>query len=181
MLISLYMALCSGYMAPEYALCGQLTEKADVFSFGVLVLEIVSGKKNQSLIQHMVFLLEATWRLYKEDRALELMDPSLEGSYSYDEAMRVIKIALLCTQGAASLRPSMSRVVSMLTSKEEQLPSPTRPAFIDLDCADAGPDQVRRPPAPETTLRGNQSSEATTPCDIFSAAADPSSGILEPR
>lgn len=51
-------------MAPEYALCGQLTEKADVFSFGVLVLEIVSGKKNQSLIQHMVFLLEAVWLMW---------------------------------------------------------------------------------------------------------------------
>ena len=51
-------------MAPEYALHGQLTEKADVFSFGVLVLEIISGRKNQSLLQHMEFLLEAVWLMW---------------------------------------------------------------------------------------------------------------------
>jgi hypothetical protein len=57
--ISLYMmTLCSGYMAPEYALQGQLTEKADVFSFGLLLLEIISGRKNQSLGEDMGFLIE---------------------------------------------------------------------------------------------------------------------------
>jgi hypothetical protein len=55
------MKLCRGYMAPEYALRGQLTEKADVFSFGVLVLEIISGRKNQGLPQHMEFLNETVW------------------------------------------------------------------------------------------------------------------------
>jgi hypothetical protein len=53
------MTLCRGYMAPEYAIRGQLTEKADVFSFGVLLLEIISGRKNKSLPQHMEFLIEA--------------------------------------------------------------------------------------------------------------------------
>jgi hypothetical protein len=77
-----------------------------------------------------------TWRLYNEERALEVMDPTLEGSYSSEEALRVIKIGLLCTQGAAALRPSMSRVVSMLTSEREHLSSPTRPVFIDLDRED---------------------------------------------
>ena len=48
-------------MAPEYALRGQLTEKEDVFSFGVLLLEIISGRKNQSLPQHTEFLIEAVW------------------------------------------------------------------------------------------------------------------------
>jgi hypothetical protein len=48
-------------MAPEYALRGQLTEKADVFSFGVLVLEIVSGRKNHILGQDMEFLVEGVW------------------------------------------------------------------------------------------------------------------------
>jgi serine/threonine protein kinase len=60
--ISLYMmTLCRGYMAPEYALRGQLTEKADVFSFGVLVLEIVSGRKNHIFAQDMEFLVEGVW------------------------------------------------------------------------------------------------------------------------
>jgi hypothetical protein len=65
------------------------------------------------------------------------MDPTLESSYSLEEGIRVIKIGLLCIQAAAALRPSMSRVVSTLTSEREQLPSPKSPAFIDLDGAGA--------------------------------------------
>eukprot|EP00253_Pinus_taeda_P034163 PITA_34163 len=157
--VSTRIAGTLGYMAPEYALRGQLTEKADVFSFGIVVLEVISGRKNQSLPQHIEFLLEETWRLYKEERGLEVMDPTLEGSYSCEEAMRVIKIGLLCTQAAASLRPSMSRVVSMLISEREQLSSPTRPIFIDVD----------------------STAHFQSPNIIHSAAANPSSGTLQPR
>jgi len=167
--VSTRVAGTLGYMAPEYALRGQLTEKTDVFGFGVLVLEIISGRKNQSLAHEMDFLIEGTWRLYKAKRALEVMDPTLEGSYTWEEGIRVIKIGLLCTQAGAALRPSMSRVVSMLTSKRENLPSPTKPAFIDLDSVGT-PDQIKR----------IWPWEAAT-SDNHSAAADPSSGILEPR
>eukprot|EP00253_Pinus_taeda_P002926 PITA_02926 len=131
--VSTRVAGTFGYMSPEYAYRGQLTEKADVFSFGVLVLEIISGRKNQSLPQDTEFLIERAWRLYNAERALEIMDSTLEGSYSCEEGIRVIKIGLLCTQAAPSLRPSMSRVVSMLTNEREYLPSPATPAFIDLD------------------------------------------------
>jgi hypothetical protein len=82
-----------------------------------------------------VVLGNQTWRLYKAERALEIMDSTLEGSYSWEEGIRVIKIGLLCTQAASLLRPSMSQVVSMLTSERENLPSPTKPAFVDLDGA----------------------------------------------
>lgn len=172
-------------MAPEYALGGQLTEKADVFSFGVLVLEIISGRKNQSSGEDMEFLIEGTWRLYKTDRALEVMDRTLDGNYSWEECIRVIKIGLLCTQAVAALRPSMSRVVWMLTSEREDLPSPTKPAFIDLD--DVGVPNVGkrgRVIDPDKASSSNWSSEAPTssaPSDVYSAAADPSSSILEPR
>jgi hypothetical protein len=71
-----------------------------------------------------------TWKLYNEERALEVMDPTLEGRYSYGEGIRMIKIGLLCTQASASLRPSMSRVVSMLTCQAEHLPLPTMSAYI---------------------------------------------------
>jgi len=133
-----------GYMAPEYALQGQLTEKADVFSFGLLLLEIISGRKNQSLGEDMGFLIERTWRLCKTERALEVMDPTLEGSYLWKEGIIVIKIGLPCTQAAAALRPSMSRVVWMLTNEREH-------------------------------------SYRVKASDNHSAAADPSSGILELR
>jgi len=184
--VSTRVAGTLGYMAPEYALRGQLTEKADVFSFGVLLLETISGRKNQSSTEDMEFLIEGTWRLYKSERALEVMDPTLKGSYSWEEGIRVIKIGLLCTQAVSSLRPSMSRVVWMLTSDRENLPSPTKPAFIDLDSAGA-PNEVKRPRVidPDKASSSNWSSEAatsfTTPSDIHSAAADPSSSILEPR
>jgi len=59
--VSTRVAGTLGYMAPEYALRGQLTEKADVFSFRVLLLETISGKKNQSSTEDMEFLIEEVW------------------------------------------------------------------------------------------------------------------------
>eukprot|EP00253_Pinus_taeda_P010774 PITA_10774 len=172
-----------GYMAPEYALRGQLTEKADVFSFGVLLLEIISGRKSQSLAPDAEFLIEGTWKLYKADRGLEAMDATLEGSYSVEEAIKVIKIGLLCTQAAAALRPSMSRVVWMLTNeREHDLPSPTRPAFIDLDSGGAHRKLKRPAPHnPDGTSSSGTATSSTTNSDIYSAAADPTSGSLQPR
>lgn len=160
--VSTRVAGTFGYMAPEYVYRGQLTEKADVFSFGVLALEIISGRKNQSSPQDMEFLIERTWKLYNAERALEVMDPTLEGSYSLEEGIRVIQIGLLCTQAAATLRPSMSRVVTMLTSEKEHLPSPTSPPFIDVHSV-------------------GSTATSITPSDVHSAAAYSSSGIMEPR
>ena len=77
-------------------------------------------------------LFYQTWRLYEAERALEVIDTTLQGSYSWEEAARVIKIGLLCTQAAAALRPSMFQVVWMLTGEQEHISSPTRHAFIDL-------------------------------------------------
>eukprot|EP01018_Ginkgo_biloba_P011501 Gb_23874 [translate_table: standard] len=131
--VSTRVAGTLGYMAPEYALHGQLTEKADIFSFGVLVLEIVSGRKNQELTEDMQFLVERAWRAYESDKLLAIIDAELENSCSLEAARRVIHIGLLCTQASASLRPAMSRVVHMLTSEQEHLPVPTRPAFIDIE------------------------------------------------
>eukprot|EP00253_Pinus_taeda_P005221 PITA_05221 len=171
--VSTRVAGTLGYMAPEYALRGQLTEKADVFSFGVLLLEIISGRKNHVAGEEMEFLIERAWRLYDTGNPLALMDPTLEGSYSSEEGIRVIKIGLLCTQTAAALRPSMSRVVSMLTSEGEYLPSPVRPAPIDLDYV-AQPGKTLN----TTTIT---SSSSTTLLDIHSAAVDFSSDMLGPR
>jgi len=70
------------------------------------------------------------------------MDPTLEGSYSSEEGIKVIKIGIMCTQEGATSQPSMSRVLSMLTSEWEHIPSPTRLYFIDLDSVLGAPDQV---------------------------------------
>jgi len=121
-----------GYLSPEYAMRGHLTEKADVFSFGVVALELVSGRRNTdtSLQKNMVYLLEWTWHLYEEGRPLELMDPDIESTCSEEEVLRVIEVALLCTQAVPTTRPPMSRVVAMLTGDVEVIPAASRPGYI---------------------------------------------------
>eukprot|EP01018_Ginkgo_biloba_P030398 Gb_19701 [translate_table: standard] len=130
--ISTRVAGTVGYLAPEYAMRGHLTEKADVFSFGVVALELVSGRSNTqtSLPQDMVYLLEWTWHLHEQNRLQELMDPDLVSTYSEEEVIRVIEVALLCTQASPTMRPPMSRVVAMLTGDAEVIPVTSRPGYI---------------------------------------------------
>ncbi|KAG6689040.1 hypothetical protein I3842_11G156300 [Carya illinoinensis] len=117
--ISTRIAGTIGYMAPEYAMRGYLTDKADVYSFGVVALEIVSGKSNTSYRpkDEFVFLLDWAYVLQEQGNLLDLVDPSLGSSYSSEEAMRMLNLALLCTNPSPTLRPSMSSVISMLDGK----------------------------------------------------------------
>ncbi|XP_021736226.1 probable LRR receptor-like serine/threonine-protein kinase At1g53430 isoform X1 [Chenopodium quinoa] len=119
--ISTRIAGTIGYMAPEYAMRGYLTDKADVYSFGVVTLEIVSGTSNTSYRpkEEFVYLLDWAYVLQEQGNLLELVDPTLGSSYSKDEALRLLNIALLCTNPSPSLRPSMSSVASMI---EGQIP-----------------------------------------------------------
>ncbi|KAJ4979362.1 hypothetical protein NE237_010142 [Protea cynaroides] len=119
--LSTKVAGTMGYLAPEYALLGQLTKKADIYSFGVLILEIISGRSNTKAAfgEDLKFLVEWTWKLKEEDRLLEIVDPELI-EFREEEVVRFIKVALFCTQAASSQRPSMPHVVEML-SKEMNL------------------------------------------------------------
>ncbi|KAG6424433.1 hypothetical protein SASPL_114851 [Salvia splendens] len=105
-----------GYMSPEYAIDGVFSVKSDVFSFGVLVLEIVCGKRNRGfcLEDHDLNLLGHAWRLYKEDKTSQLVDTSLGDSLDTKQALRSIHVALLCVQKSPEERPGMSSVVFML-------------------------------------------------------------------
>ncbi|XP_027082141.2 G-type lectin S-receptor-like serine/threonine-protein kinase At4g27290 [Coffea arabica] len=119
-----------GYMAPEYALDGIFSIKSDVFSFGVLVLEIVSGKKNTGFYNsNALNLIGHAWDLWIHNRALELLDPSL-GSPPAVAVLRCINIGLLCVQENPNDRPTMSNVVSMLCNEVVALPPPKQPAFV---------------------------------------------------
>ncbi|KAK4255941.1 hypothetical protein QN277_008866 [Acacia crassicarpa] len=117
--ISTRIAGTIGYMAPEYAMRGYLTDKADVYSFGVVALEIVSGKSNTNYRpkEEFVYLLDWAYVLEEQGNLLELVDPSLGSSYSSKEAMRMLELALLCTNPSPTLRPPMYSVVSMLEGK----------------------------------------------------------------
>ncbi|XP_058071809.1 probable LRR receptor-like serine/threonine-protein kinase At1g56130 isoform X4 [Magnolia sinica] len=129
--ISTRVAGTTGYLAPEYAMLGHLTEKADVFGFGVVALEILSGKRNSysSLDQEKIYLLERAWYLHENNRSLEVIDPALS-EFSEEEAFRVIGVALLCTQASPTLRPPMSRVVAMLSGDVEVGIATSRPGYL---------------------------------------------------
>ncbi|XP_059665022.1 probable LRR receptor-like serine/threonine-protein kinase At1g53440 isoform X2 [Cornus florida] len=114
--ISTRIAGTIGYMAPEYAMRGYLTDKADIYNFGVVLLEIVSGKSNTSYRprEESVYLLDWAYVLQEQGNLLELVDPRIGSNYSKEEAMRMLNLSLLCANLSPTLRPSMSSVVSML-------------------------------------------------------------------
>ncbi|KAF3442428.1 hypothetical protein FNV43_RR16344 [Rhamnella rubrinervis] len=117
--ISTRVAGTAGYLAPEYAIRGQVTRKSDIYSFGVLLLEIVSGRSNTNrrLPPKEQYLLERAWNLYEKGELEELVDISLNGDVKIEEACRYLKISLLCTQDMPKLRPAMSTVVEMLAGQ----------------------------------------------------------------
>ncbi|KAH8938145.1 hypothetical protein BDL97_16G067100 [Sphagnum fallax] len=112
-----------GYLAPEYATRGQLTDKVDVFSFGVLALEVISGRKNidYTLPPEDMYLLDNAWRwFYKRTMIENLVDKELhKNELELAKITQVVNIALLCSQVEAEKRPSMSHVVGMLKGEME--------------------------------------------------------------
>ncbi|KAJ0648869.1 putative transferase, protein kinase RLK-Pelle-DLSV family [Helianthus annuus] len=117
--VSTRVAGTIGYMAPEYALWGYLSDKADVYSFGVLLLEIISGKNNTSYvpINDCICLLDWACRVETSKQYEELFDERLESAINKQEAETVVKVALLCTNGSPSMRPTMTEVVNMLIGR----------------------------------------------------------------
>ncbi|KAJ8534467.1 hypothetical protein K7X08_016195 [Anisodus acutangulus] len=120
-----------GYMSPEYAVDGVFSVKSDVFSFGVLILEIVSGKTNRRFIHpdHNLNLIGHAWMLHREGRSSEIVNPDLVESCHISELQRSIHVGLLCVQQSPEDRPKMSSVVLMLTN-EGILPQPKPPGFF---------------------------------------------------
>ncbi|WVZ87343.1 hypothetical protein U9M48_033992 [Paspalum notatum var. saurae] len=152
-----------GYASPEYAKDGDMTLKCDVFSFGVVLLEVVSGRRNSaqpSLLSHCTpslpsgstcsdsdsrterkVILQA-WKLWEEHRVMDLLDPTVPRPRSDDtellsELRRCIQIGLLCVQWSPGDRLAMSAALAMLTSRTSHLDPPRRTvlhSFVSL-CA----------------------------------------------
>ncbi|XP_010448770.1 PREDICTED: cysteine-rich receptor-like protein kinase 5 isoform X2 [Camelina sativa] len=132
-----------GYMSPEYAMYGKFSMKSDVYSFGILVLEIISGKKNIGSYQMDSSegnLVTYAWRVWNNESPMEVVDPSFQDSYQINEITRCIHIALLCVQEEAEDRPTMSTVVQMLTTSSIALAAPRPPGcFFQTKHEKSGP------------------------------------------
>ncbi|KAJ4977101.1 hypothetical protein NE237_002207 [Protea cynaroides] len=151
-----------GYMSPEYAMQGLFSIKSDVFSFGVLLLEIISGKKNNEYFEedHSMNLIGHVWELWKEGRVLEIVDSTMASNYVAHEVLRCVHVGLLCVQESALDRPTIISVIFML-GNEKRMPMPNQPALII-----------------NTTLKGQDSSTTgTESCSINEATIT----VLDPR
>nr|XP_023924672.1 G-type lectin S-receptor-like serine/threonine-protein kinase RKS1 [Quercus suber] len=138
-----------GYMAPEYAMEGLYSTKSDVFSYGVITLEIISGKRNNHYhdASPWLNLIGHAWDLWMEGKALDIVDSSLGQAYPADEVSRCIQIGLLCVQEQAMDRPTMIEIVFML-GNETPLPAPKKPAFINRRNISNGQDSSSSAGAP---------------------------------
>ncbi|KAK3139471.1 hypothetical protein QOZ80_5AG0383800 [Eleusine coracana subsp. coracana] len=118
-----------GYMAPEYFMHGIINEKTDVFAYGVLLLELVTGRKavdsyRQSLVIWAKPLLDS-------NNVKELVDPSLGNEYDQDELVYILAVASMCINHSSSSRPSMKSVVCFLKGDRESLEVTRRPKIIN--------------------------------------------------
>lgn len=106
-----------GYVAPEYALTGHLTTKSDVYSYGVVLLELLTGRVPVDMKRAPGEGVLVTWalpRLTDREKVVQIMDPALEGQYSMKEVIQVAAIAAMCVQAEADYRPLMADVVQSL-------------------------------------------------------------------
>ncbi|KAH6808051.1 hypothetical protein C2S51_029159 [Perilla frutescens var. frutescens] len=108
-----------GYTAPEYAINGHLSEKVDIYSFGVVILEIISGRRcsDMNYSSDSEYLLKEAWKLYESGMHEKLADETLESKeYKAQELKKMVEIGLVCTQSPATSRPTMSEILAMLLS-----------------------------------------------------------------
>ncbi|CAM0147142.1 unnamed protein product [Urochloa decumbens] len=116
-----------GYLAPEWLMNAPITDKADAYSFGMVLLEIVRGRKNSNLLvssgkspeeespeQHNYYFPALALELHEQGRYLDLLDPRLEGRADVAQVERVVRVALCCLHEDAALRPTMAVVAAML-------------------------------------------------------------------
>nr|GEW43535.1 putative gnk2-like domain-containing protein [Tanacetum cinerariifolium] len=142
-----------GYMAPEYAMHGQFSVKSDIFSFGVLVLEIIMGQKNQYFHNEDSGedFLTFAWKSWQDGGSSRVIDPIMNaGVGSLPDIMRSIHIGLLCVQQNVNDRPTMASIVLMLNSFSETFPVPSQPKFFNSTT------HLKMPPLQESNSSGSQ-------------------------
>ncbi|XP_073107315.1 cysteine-rich receptor-like protein kinase 10 [Elaeis guineensis] len=164
----------NGYIAPEYAMHGRFSTKSDVFSFGVLVLEIVTGRRIRDFqgSGNAANLLSYAWKYWNKAKALHLMDQSLGEEYQREEALRSIHVGLLCVQEDPTKRPSMALVVQMLSGHSvTTLSTPSMPAFLNqgstaTDLCVASSIRDSDPPKKDDSYRNKGTSSYSSENDV---------------
>ncbi|KAM2326257.1 hypothetical protein ACFX1X_025509 [Malus domestica] len=111
-----------GYLAPEYAMLGKASESCDVYSFGILLLELASGKKPIEKVSQGMKRTVTDWALPLacERKFDEIADPKLNGKYLEDELKRVVFVALLCAHSRPERRPTILEVVELLKGESKE-------------------------------------------------------------
>lgn len=129
-----------GYVAPEYALYGQLTEKSDVYSFGVCLLELLSGRpalvESSTESPNVCLVTDWAWGLVKEGRIMDVVDPNIRHKGPRDVMQRFVMVAILCAHVLVAFRPTMTEVLRMLEGDADIPEVPDRPLPLNHDMLD---------------------------------------------
>ena len=123
--VSTLTAGTMGYLAPEYLQYGKATDKTDVFSFGVVVLEVACGKRPiEREGPKMINLVDWVWGLYSEGRIIEAVDKRLNGDFEEEEMRKLLVLGLSCANPDSAARPTMRRVLQILNNEAMQFAVP---------------------------------------------------------
>ncbi|KAF5815108.1 putative protein kinase RLK-Pelle-L-LEC family [Helianthus annuus] len=126
--VSTLTAGTAGYLAPEYLHCGKATDKTDVYSYGVVVLEVCCGRRpieREIGGPNMVNLVDWVWDLHTKGEVLGAIDKRLNGEFDEAEARRLLMVGLSCVNPRSDMRPSMRRVLQVLNREAEETEVPS--------------------------------------------------------
>ncbi|KAL1563009.1 putative L-type lectin-domain containing receptor kinase S.7 [Salvia divinorum] len=131
--VSTLTAGTMGYLAPEYLQYGKATEKTDVYSYGVVILELACGRRpieREEEGQRMVNLVDWVWKLYKEGRIAAAADGRMNGEFEEAEVRKLLLVGLSCANPDGGERPTMRRVLQILNNEAEPVVVPkTKPSL----------------------------------------------------
>ncbi|KAJ3703954.1 hypothetical protein LUZ61_007659 [Rhynchospora tenuis] len=119
-------------MAPELSRHGRFSTKSDIYSYGVMVLEIVTGEQISKFEEssRAMSLVDYVWKHWNAKAALAVVDPYMSNEYQREDAVKSIQVGLLCVQSDPVKRPSMQEVLVMLHNNRESLPVPSNPGYL---------------------------------------------------
>ncbi|XP_030509781.2 probable L-type lectin-domain containing receptor kinase S.7 isoform X1 [Cannabis sativa] len=136
--VSTLTAGTMGYLAPEYLQYGKATEKTDVFSFGVVILEVACGRRpieREIDTQKMVNLVDWVWGLYSEGKIIEAADKRLNGEFKEEEMRKLLLVGLSCANPDSNERPTMRRVLQILSNEAEPMEVPRIKPSLTFSCS----------------------------------------------